>query len=86
MKTRDPRTALQHRLRRIEGQVRGVQRMLDEERDCMEVLTQLSSIQAAVKRVSMHIIVENLENCLVNEEGDREESLARLRDIFIRLS
>lgn len=54
---------LQARLSRIEGQVRGVARMLDEQRPCIEVLQQLASIQAALRGVSKSVLRNYLERC-----------------------
>lgn len=61
--------ALLHRLRRLEGQARGVQRMLQEGRDCQEVLVQLSAMKAALNRVAMHLIANNMERCIRTKEG-----------------
>ena len=47
---------LQKRLRRIEGQVRGIQRMVDEDRYCIDVLTQISAIQAALDKVALGLL------------------------------
>lgn len=54
---------LQERLARIEGQVRGVARMLDSQRVCLEVLQQLASIQAALRGVSKTVLRNYLERC-----------------------
>ena len=65
---------LQRRLGRIEGQARGIQRMLDEGRDCQEVVQQLLALRAAVSKVTAVIVAENLEECLrrglAGEAGD----------------
>ena len=59
--------ALKHsalmRLRRIEGQVRGLQRMLEEERYCADVLTQVSSVQEALRGVSREVLSNHLRHC-----------------------
>jgi len=55
--------ALQARLRRVEGQVRGVSKMLDDQRPCVEVLQQLASIQAALRGVSKNVLRNYLERC-----------------------
>ncbi len=51
------------RLRRIEGQVRGVQRMVDEDRCCADVLTQLSSVQEALRAVGREVLRHHLKHC-----------------------
>jgi CsoR family transcriptional regulator, copper-sensing transcriptional repressor len=65
------------RLRRIEGQVRGVQSMIDEERDCKEILQQLSAIRSAVQGTSVIFLEEYAVDCMVNLEvdnrGEREK-------------
>ncbi|HEY4688032.1 MAG TPA: metal-sensitive transcriptional regulator [Anaerolineae bacterium] len=53
------------RLKRLEGQVRGVQRMLDEERDCREILQQLAAIRAAAQQTSLALIREHASACLL---------------------
>jgi CsoR family transcriptional regulator, copper-sensing transcriptional repressor len=60
---RESRDQLVVRLRRAEGQLRGVQRMLDEGADCQEVLTQLSAAKAAIDQVGLHLITEQLRSC-----------------------
>jgi DNA-binding FrmR family transcriptional regulator len=60
----DVRADVQRRLGRIEGQARGIQRMLDEGRECQDVVQQLLALRAAVSRVTAVIVAENLEECL----------------------
>jgi len=57
---------LQKRLRRIEGQVRGVSRMLEQQRPCIEVLQQLASVQAALKGVTKSVLRNYLERCVTD--------------------
>jgi DNA-binding FrmR family transcriptional regulator len=59
----EARSAMQARLSRIEGQVRGVAKMLDDQRPCMEVLQQLASAQAALRGVSKTVLRNYLERC-----------------------
>ncbi|MBX6353160.1 metal-sensitive transcriptional regulator [Alicyclobacillus sp.] len=58
---------MKHRLRRIEGQVRGVLQMMEQGKSCKEVVTQLSAIRAAVDRVIMYVVGENMEQCIREE-------------------
>ncbi|MCL6452713.1 MAG: metal-sensitive transcriptional regulator [Alicyclobacillus sp.] len=58
---------MKHRLRRIEGQVRGVLQMMDQGKSCKEVVTQLSAIRAAVDRVTLYVVGENMEQCIREE-------------------
>jgi DNA-binding FrmR family transcriptional regulator len=60
---------LQTRLRRIEGQVRGVQGMVEEDRYCIDILTQISAIQAALDKVALGLMDEHARHCVVGAEG-----------------
>lgn len=64
------------RLRRIEGQVRGLQRMLEEERYCADVLTQVSSVHEALRGVARILFRNHLEHCAATaiRSGDSEQS------------
>ena len=64
--------ALQNRLRRIEGQVRGVQRMVDEEAYCVDVLTQIASVVSALEKVGTILLKDHVEHCVREsiEKGD----------------
>jgi DNA-binding FrmR family transcriptional regulator len=63
---------LQKRLRRIEGQVRGVQGMVDEDRYCIDVLTQISAIQAALDKVALGLLDDHARHCVMGAEGDAQ--------------
>lgn len=64
---------LNRRLARIEGQVRGVARMVDEDRYCIDVLTQISAIQAALDKVALGLLDEHARHCLLGHgEGPKE--------------
>jgi DNA-binding FrmR family transcriptional regulator len=56
------------RLRRIEGQVRGLQRMVDEEAYCIDVLTQVSAATRALQKVALHLLDEHLRHCVAHGE------------------
>ncbi len=64
---------IQNRLKRIEGQVRGVQRMVDEEVYCVDVLTQISSIVSAVEKVGAILLKDHVEHC-VRESIEKGEN------------
>jgi DNA-binding FrmR family transcriptional regulator len=67
------------RLARIEGQVRGVGRMVEEERYCIDVLTQIGAIQAALDKVALGLIDDHTRNCVVEAEGgERVEKVDEL--------
>jgi DNA-binding FrmR family transcriptional regulator len=66
---------LQARLRRIEGQVRGIEKMVDEDRYCIDVLTQISAIQAALDKVALGLLDDHARHCMKMgaEEGRGDE-------------
>jgi CsoR family transcriptional regulator, copper-sensing transcriptional repressor len=65
---------LQKRLRRIEGQVRGIQGMVDEDRYCIDVLTQISAVQAALDKVALGLLDDHARHCVMGaaEDGQGE--------------
>ena len=63
------RTALVVRLKRIEGQARGIQRMIEEDRDCLDVMTQIVAMRAAVNAVGGELLEEIALRCLQQPEG-----------------
>lgn len=72
MKIQNPeaKDKLIQRLRRLEGQVRGVESMLDQERDCQEILQQLSAIRSAVQSASRMFLQEYATACLLEMDAD----------------
>jgi DNA-binding FrmR family transcriptional regulator len=67
---------LNKRLARIEGQVRGVSRMVDEDRYCIDVLTQISAIQAALDKVALGLLDEHARHCVMGgvEAGQADKT------------
>lgn len=61
---------LRTRLRRIEGQVRGLERMIDEDRYCIDVLTQIGAVQAALDTVALSLLDGHTRHCLLQGHGD----------------
>ena len=57
------------RLARIEGQVRGLQRMIDDDAYCIDVLTQLTAVTKALQSVGMGLLDEHVRHCVAHEEG-----------------
>jgi len=82
----DPKADLLKRLRRIEGQVRGVARMVEEDRDCREVLQQLSAIRAAANQVSLLMARTYACQCLTDtqESSDPEALVDDLIQVLSR--
>jgi DNA-binding FrmR family transcriptional regulator len=77
---------LGNRLRRIEGQVRGIERMVEEDRYCIDVLTQISAVQAALDKVALGLLDDHAAHCVAGAaDGDREEKTAELMAAVGRL-
>ncbi|SDJ15641.1 metal-sensitive transcriptional regulator [Natribacillus halophilus] len=93
MSTHEKRTVqpnkqeLLNRLKRIEGQVRGVQKMIDEDKYCVDILHQISAIQSAMKKVSVGLMEDHTHHCVVNaiEKGNKEETIEELMDVMKRM-
>ena len=62
-----------NRLKRAEGQMRGIQKMIEEEKECIDVITQLSAVRSSVDRIMGMIVAENLKSCLDNPELDSDK-------------
>jgi len=84
-KSHKPR--VQARLRRIEGQIRGVQKMVDEDRYCIDVLTQVSAVKAALDAVALVLLKDHTEHCVVEaiQAGDGSQKVRELNDAVERL-
>jgi DNA-binding FrmR family transcriptional regulator len=76
------------RLRRIEGQVRGLQRMIEADEYCIDVLAQLSSVTAALQSVAIGLVDEHLRHCVVQAaaQGDDAERDAKLTEAVQAIS
>ncbi|MCL5962316.1 MAG: metal-sensitive transcriptional regulator [Chloroflexi bacterium] len=76
------------RLKRIEGQVRGIQKMIDDERPCEDVITQLMAARSALDKVGISIITQHVKECarVPAGEGDESQTLERALALFLRLS
>ena len=59
------------RLRRIEGQVRGIEGMVEDDRYCIDVLTQISAVQAALDKVALGLLDEHTQHCVMGATGDK---------------
>jgi DNA-binding FrmR family transcriptional regulator len=83
---RGDKEALLKRLRRIEGQVRGVGRMVEEERYCIDVVTQITAIEAALDKVALGLLEEHAQHCVIGAEaGMQEERTTELMGAVRRL-
>lgn len=73
MSVKEPKTDIINRLKRIEGQIRGLQNMIVSERGCSEILTQLSAVKGAINKVSEEIMKEYTKSCLIEYEQTKDE-------------
>lgn len=76
---------MKNRLRRIEGQVRGVLGMMDKEKDCKDVVNQLSAVRSAVDRVIMYVVGANMQYCIREELQGGSESADKVLEEAIQL-
>jgi DNA-binding FrmR family transcriptional regulator len=86
VKTMKPKTqaSCRSRLRRIEGQVRGIERMIDEERYCIDILTQLQAVRAALKKVEDEVLKDHVEHCVHDaiRGGKTEEQFEKINELL----
>ncbi len=85
----DHKDAVSRRLARIEGHVRGIKRMVEEDTPCPDMLVQIAAVRAALNNVGQIILEDHLRNCMVQavEDGDFENAMKDLKislDRFIR--
>jgi DNA-binding FrmR family transcriptional regulator len=88
IETKVPKEVILKRLKRIEGQIRGIQRMLIEDRECESLVTQLAAIRSAVESVGQLILTNYMNLCLHKSRDNEEsavESLARVVAIWGRV-
>ena len=77
------------RLRRIEGQVRGLQRMIEEEQDCTSVVTQLTAVRSALDKVGFMVLSHRMAECVrqkVEKGEDSEQALEEAMKLFMKLA
>jgi DNA-binding FrmR family transcriptional regulator len=68
--------ALHNRLRRIEGQVRGLQRMVDEDAYCVDILTQVAAVQTALEQVAVNVLDGHVRHCVADAVGGPDGAAA----------
>ncbi|HHW08123.1 MAG TPA: metal-sensitive transcriptional regulator [Clostridia bacterium] len=81
---REEKKSLLTRLKKIEGQVQGLQRMLEEDKDCVDVLIQIAAVRAALDKVGIILFENHTRKCLVKalEEGRQEEMVDELIEVL----
>ena len=80
----DEKKAITDRLRRIEGQVRGLERMVEDKRYCIDILTQISAVTTALDGVALKILEGHVEHCVSDAltSGDEREAEAKRRELL----
>lgn len=89
MSNTDEKSALRNRFRRIEGQVRGLAGMIEEDRYCIDVLTQLQAVKAALARAESEVLKRHAASCVAQaiesgDEAEQREKFNELVDLFER--
>lgn len=79
----------QKRLGRIEGQVRGLSKMVEEDRYCIDIVTQISAVRAALRRVEEEVLKDHLSHCVEHaiasgDKADQRRKIAELMDVIGR--
>ena len=76
--------ALIKRLHRIEGQVRGIERMLEEDRYCIDILTQIGAVSTALESFALEILGDHVSHCVVEAlaSGDKDEATAKTVELL----
>lgn len=77
----ESKAALAKRLGRVEGQVRGIARMVDEDRYCIDILTQISAIEAAMDKIALELLRDHVRHCLA--AGDTPEERTAKTDELV---
>lgn len=68
------RAKIMARLKRIEGQVRGISRMIEEDKYCIDILTQVSAVMASTRSVGMLVLEDHIRGCVMNADPDHREA------------
>lgn len=78
------KTAVQKRLNRIEGQVRGLSRMVEEDRYCIDIVTQISAVRAALRRAEEEILRDHVSHCVEHAitSGDKQDQRSKIAEII----
>jgi DNA-binding FrmR family transcriptional regulator len=82
----DDMTPVINRLRRAQGQLGGVIRLIEEGRDCKDVVTQLAAVNRALDRAGFAIVSSGLRDCLTSPDGINEEDKALMEKLFLTLA
>lgn len=86
---KDIKASCQKRLGRIEGQVRGISKMMEEGRYCIDIVTQISAVRAALRRVEEEVLKDHVAHCVEHaiasgDKADQRQKIAELMDVIQR--
>jgi len=86
---KDIKASVQKRLGRIEGQVRGLSKMVDEDRYCIDIVTQISAVRAALRRVEEEVLRDHVAHCVEHaiasgNKADQREKITELMEVISR--
>ncbi len=85
--TDEERARILNRLRRLEGQIRGLQSMIESGQECEAVLTQVMAAKSALNQVGLHVIGHAMKHCMINQEmTDRDEVIDEAIRVFLKYS
>jgi DNA-binding FrmR family transcriptional regulator len=84
----DPqRTRILNRLRRLEGQIRGLQSMIESGKDCQDILTQIMAAKSALNQVGLHIVGHSMKRCLIDQDQKSgDELIDEAIQVFLKYS
>ena len=85
----DTKTSVKKRLSRVEGQVRGLSRMVDEDRYCIDIVTQIAAVRAALRKVEEAVLEDHVAHCVEQairsgDPDDQRRKVAELMEVFGR--
>lgn len=81
---KDTKSSCQKRLSRIEGQVRGLARMVDDDRYCIDIVTQISAVRAALRRVEEEVLKDHVGHCVEHaiHSGDKADQRRKIAELM----
>jgi DNA-binding FrmR family transcriptional regulator len=87
--THDAKSSRLKRLNRIEGQVRGLARMIEEDRYCIDIVTQIAAVRAALRRVEESVLRDHIDHCVRHaiasgDKAEQEQKVAELMEVLSR--
>jgi CsoR family transcriptional regulator, copper-sensing transcriptional repressor len=87
---KDIKASVQKRFSRIEGQVRGLSRMVDEDRYCIDIVTQISAVRAALRRVEEEVLKDHVAHCVEHaiassDKADQRKKISELMEVMSRI-